>query len=78
MKSVLVVLALVVAGVVGLGFYLGWFHLSSGNSANDAHVTVSMDKGQMQEDKDRAVDQVQDLGQPAKEEVATAPQKAQE
>ena len=45
------VLALIVAGVVGLGFYMGWFHFSSSSDDNSAHVTVSMDKGQIQEDK---------------------------
>jgi len=61
-----------------LGFYMGWFHFSSGSDGSSAHVTVSMDKGQIQKDKDKAVDKVQDLGQQAKDKVAPTTQKAQE
>jgi hypothetical protein len=58
MARVLLGLVLIVAVVAGLGFYMGWFHLSSSSDDNSAHVTVSVDK-------------VQDLGQQAKDEVAT-------
>jgi len=74
----LLVLAVIVVVVGGLGFYMGWFHFSSGSDDNNAHVTVSVDKGQIQEDKDKAVDKVQDLGQHARDKVATTTQKAQE
>jgi hypothetical protein len=72
------VLALIVAVVAGLGFYMGWFHFSSGSDGKNTHVTVSMDKGRIQEDKDKAVDKVKDLGERAKDKVETATQKAQE
>jgi len=78
MVRILFVLALIVVVVAGLGFYMGWFHFSSGSDDNSAHVTVSLDKGQIQEDKDKAVDKVQDLGQHARDKVATTTQKAQE
>jgi len=74
----LLVLAVIVAVVGGLGLYMGWFHFSSASDDNNAHVTVSVDKGQIQEDKDKAVDKVQDLGQHARDKVATTTQKAQE
>ena len=78
MVRMLFVLALIVAGVVGLGFYMGWFHFSSGSDDKNAHITVSVDKDQIQKDKDKAVDKVQDLGQQAKDKVATTTQKAQD
>jgi len=78
MARMLFTLALIVAVVAGLGFYMGWFHFSSGSDGNSAHVTISMDKGQIQKDKDKAVDKVQDLGQQAKDKVETTAQKAQE
>ena len=34
MKGLLIVLVLIVAGVVGLGFYQGWFHFTSGTTGN--------------------------------------------
>jgi hypothetical protein len=78
MARMLLGLVLIVAVVAGLGFYMGWFHFSSGSDGSSAHVTVSMDKGQIQKDGDKAVDKVQDLGQHAKDQVATRTQKAQE
>ena len=78
MRRMSLVLVVIVAGVVGLGFYMGWFHFSSGSDDNNAHVTVSVDKGQIQKDKDKAVDKVQDLGQQAKDKVATTTQKARD
>lgn len=74
MIRMLGVLVLIVAVVAGLGFYMGWFHFSSASDGNSAHVTVSMDKGRIQEDKDKAVDKVKDLGQQAKDKVETATQ----
>ena len=61
--SLLLSCALTVSVVAGLGFYMGWFHFSSGNDDKNAHITVSMDKDQIKKDKDKAVDKVQDLGQ---------------
>jgi len=63
MVRIFLVLVLIVAIVAVLGFYLGWFHFSSGSDDNNAHITVSMDKDQIQQDKDEAVDKVQALGQ---------------
>ena len=78
MIRMFLVLALIVAGVAGLGFYMGWFRFSSGSDGKNAHVTVSVDKDQIQKDKDKAVDKVKDLGQQAKDKVGTATQKAQD
>ena len=73
MKRLLVVLILVVAGVVGLGFYLGWFGLTSGGGDNKLHLTV--DKEKMQEDKKKALEKLQDLGDQV-EDKAAAPAEA--
>jgi cell division protein FtsX len=78
MARMLLVLVLIVAIVAGLGFYMGWFHFSSGSDGNNAHITVSMDKDQIQKDEDKVVDKVQDLGQQAKGKVETTTQTAPE
>jgi len=78
MARILFTLVLIVAVVAGLGFYMGWFHVSSSSDGGSAQITVSMDKDQIQEDKDKAVDKVQDLGQQAKDKIETTTQKAQE
>jgi hypothetical protein len=74
MARMLLAFALIVAVVAGLGFYMGWFRFASGSDGNSAHVTMSVDKEQIQEDADKAVDAVQDLGPQAKDRVETAPQ----
>jgi hypothetical protein len=70
MTRILLVSALIV--------YMGWFHFSSDSDGKNAHVTVSVDKGRIREDKDKAVDKVKDLGQQAQDKVETASQKDQE
>jgi hypothetical protein len=44
MARMLLVFVLIVAVGAGLGFYMGWFHFSSGSDGSSAHVTVSVDK----------------------------------
>ena len=78
MLRILLVLALIVAIVVGLGVVMGWFHFSSASDDNNAHVTMSVDKDQLRKDKDKAVDQAQDLGEKVEEKVETTVKKIQE
>jgi len=59
MRSALFVLVLI---VLVLGFYLGWFGLSSHNNPSSSDITLSVDKDKMESDKDKAVDKVQDMG----------------
>lgn len=63
MKNALMVLALIVVVGVGLGFYLGWFNFSSRSDAGNPNVTLSVDEGKIEADKDKVLNQVQDLGQ---------------
>jgi len=58
--TVLVVLGAIVAGV---GFYRGWFHVTSDGSAGKPAVTVTVDKEKIQQDKNDAQKKVQDLKQ---------------
>ena len=57
---VLVVLGSVVAGV---GFYRGWFQLTSGSAANNSNVTLTVDKDKIHQDKNDAQKKLQDLKQ---------------
>ena len=77
MKSIIFALVLIAAGVVGLGYYMGWIQFSSGSSDNKANITLSVNKDKIQEDKDKAVDKVHDLGQHAKDKTTTTNQKVQ-
>jgi len=58
---ILVVLGVIVAGVVGLGFYRGWFRVASDGSASQPAVTVTVDKEKIQQDRNDAQKKVQDL-----------------
>ena len=78
MVRILLVLVLIVAIVAGLGLYMGWFHFSSASDDNSAHITVTVDKAQLQEDQDKAVDTVQDLGEKVQDKVETTTKKIQE
>jgi hypothetical protein len=67
-----IVLVLIVFGVGGLGLYRGWFHLTSDRDADKSNITLTVDKGKMQEDKQKAIDKVDSLGDQAKGAARTA------
>lgn len=72
MKGLIAVLVLVVAVVVALGFYRGWWSLASDSTDSKVHLNVTVDKDKLQEDKTSAMEKVQGLGHEVKEK-ATAP-----
>ena len=65
MKRLLVVVVLLVAGIVGLGFYRGWFRFSTDNTDPNVNATITVDKDKIQADKEK----VHDLGQEAQEKT---------
>lgn len=73
----LVVIALIVSVAgVGLGFYRGWFKVSSRNDPSKANVTLSFDKVKIEADREQVVDQAQDLGHQTVDSLAAATRKA--
>ena len=56
------VLVLILAGIAGLGFYRGWFRVTSDSAGDKSNVTVTVDKDKIQQDKEKAKDKAQDLG----------------
>jgi hypothetical protein len=64
-KGFLVVIVLLLAGVVALGFYRGWFHLSTDNGDQKPNVTLEVDKEKLEADEHK----VKDLGHQAKEKA---------
>jgi plastocyanin domain-containing protein len=53
MRSLIKLSAVLVICFIGIGFYQGWFSLSSPNSeseSNKANINVSVDKGKMRSD----------------------------
>ena len=66
MKRVMIVLALVVAVVVGVGFYRQWFSVASDKADDKSHVTFSADSAKIKDDEKKVVAKVESLGTRAK------------
>jgi hypothetical protein len=71
MRNLLIVLVLLVAIGVGVGFYLNWFHLSTGGSDSTAPAGITVDKDKIKADEEKAKGAVQDLENKAKEKTGT-------
>lgn len=61
MGRLVLVVVLLVAGVVGLGFYQGWFQLSTDRSDQKTKIAITVDQEKMQQDKKKAQEKLQDL-----------------
>ena len=69
MKALVVVIVLLLVGMVGLGFYRGWFGLSTHSTDHQSNATITVDKDKIQADEHKAKEEVQGLGQEAKEKI---------
>jgi hypothetical protein len=69
LKQLAVVIVLVVAGVVCLGFYRGWFTASSGDTAHGVNVTIGVDQEKIREDEAKVKEKVHGLGGKAKDDT---------
>ena len=69
MKNLLVVVVLLLVGIAGLGFYRGWFHLSTNSTDQKPSATITMDKDKIHADEEMAKEKVQGLGQKMKEKT---------
>jgi uncharacterized protein HemX len=74
MRAIFVVIVLLIVGIVGLGFYRGWFQMSSNrdNTEQQINTTFTVDEEKIQEDKDKLhelVDQAKDKPSETSEET---------
>jgi hypothetical protein len=76
MPRIMIVLVLLVAGVVGLGFYRGWFSVTSDSADAKSNITLTMDQDKFQEDRKSATDSVQGLGQQGEVEAGAPGEKS--
>jgi hypothetical protein len=58
MKGFLVVLVLLIVGIAGLGFYLGWFQIGSDSGDGKAHITLTVDQKKIKADEEKALEKV--------------------
>ena len=65
---------LVMAAVVGLGFYLGWFGMKSGRANGKSYARFTLEENKILNDENSVVEAVRDLGHAGKDKVATPTQ----
>ncbi|MFL5327985.1 MAG: hypothetical protein ACJ8C4_03660 [Gemmataceae bacterium] len=61
MKLILFAL-IIVGGVVALGFYRGWFDLSSAGADGQSHITLTVDQNKIKADEKRAQEALPAIG----------------
>jgi hypothetical protein len=69
MKTLGFLFVLLLGGIVVLGFFRGWFQLSTDTANQKPNATISVDKDKILADEQKAKDKVRGLGQDAKEKV---------
>lgn len=75
MKTLLVVIVVLLVGIAGLGFYQGWFHLSTDGSGGTSSATLTVDKDRIQADEQKAKDEFQRLTHKMKAETGPTTEK---
>lgn len=58
MKTLLKLLVLVVVVVAAVGFYLGWFHLSSRSDESSPNLSLTVDEEKFEADKDKLMEKL--------------------
>jgi hypothetical protein len=78
MKALLVVAALLLVGIAGLGLYRGWFYLSTNSTDQKPSATITVDKDKFHADETMAKEKVQGFGQEAKEKTGALTEKVRQ
>ena len=78
MRTLVVVFVLLLVAIAVLGFYRGWFRLSTANTDHKPSATITVDKDRIQEDEQRAKEKMRNLGQGAKEKIGERTDKVKE
>lgn len=70
MRAILIFVVLLLVGIAGVGFYRGWFQISSDrdNTENRVNTTFTVDEDKIREDKEK----MQELGREANEKIGDA------
>jgi hypothetical protein len=68
-KRLLVLVLIVVAFAAALGFYRGWFNLSTEGSNHEADMTISVDRDKIRADEEKVKKSVQEIGHKPTEKI---------
>jgi len=78
MRRLILLILVIAAGVFAFGLYRGWFRVASQSADGNSNITLTVNKDKIQQDKDKAVATVQDLGHQTKDKAVATTQKAQD
>ena len=67
MKRWFIVFVLIVAVVIGAGFYMGYLHVGADSTDGVTHVTLTIDHRKLQADEKKAEDKAHDVVHPPRE-----------
>jgi hypothetical protein len=66
MRTLFGVVVLLLVCIAGLGFYRGWFQLSTDTATQRPSATITVDKDKIHTDEQKAKDEMHGFGQAAK------------
>ena len=78
MRTLMLVVVLLAVGIAGVGYYRGWFAFSTSTAGQTPSATITVDKNKFHEDEQRARDDVQGLGQKARDKIGDQTGKVKE
>jgi hypothetical protein len=78
MKAILVVAVLLLVGIAGVGFYQGWFRLSTDDAGQQPSATITVDTDKIHADKETVKEKMQGLGQEAEDQTADPAEKVKQ
>ena len=67
MRSLLIAIVLLLVCIATLGFYRGWFSLSTDNTNQNPSATITVDQNKIKEDEEKAKEKMREFGHKAKE-----------
>jgi hypothetical protein len=65
-------LVVIVLVIVGLGYYLNWFHVATTDGDTTTNINVTVDKEKIKEDKEKAKEKLEEAGHRLKKEAENA------
>ena len=69
MKTLFGAILLLLVGLVCLGFYQGWFHITTHNTNQQSSAKVTVDKDKIRADEEKAKEKVEEFEQKAKDKI---------
>lgn len=78
MRNLLFVVVVLLAGIAGVGFYRGWFSVSTNSPDQKPSATITVDKDKIHADEELAKEKMEGLGQKAKEKTGDMTEKVKQ